>query len=390
VEKRRLAALEAEAATIVSRLAAEPAWKKLEAVRAKRDELDRRRARALVAIFNEKHYPYPKEPPGPYNVVQTEIDERIKAVEEIWNDETSAHPGKVPAVRNLLARHSQVLGALREAGRDTAPLEEAVRPYRLHSTADPLTVRTYFRDEEERDRLEYNRWVMTQHNPLQTAVATEPEREQVRITNEYRVMMGFSFSVTPGGASIEAVDGSSVVSILDQAQENGRVGLHAVRIDDRLVRSARGHSEDMARRGYFAHEAPPDAEKGLPGTTPFDRMSRAGYAGGGAGENIAQGQGDPMGAHLAWRHSSGHHRNMLSPWLDLGSGQSGSLWTQNFASGGAGEPVIPGRAVETTPADEMPEEPRPEEEAESPPEEEPGEPAPPPKEEPGDEAPPPK
>ena len=43
-----------------------------------------------------------------------------------------------------------------------------------------------------------------------------------------------------------------------------------------------------------------------------------------------------------WCHSSGHHRNILSAWVDMGSGQAGgALWTQNFGNGGGAAPVIP-------------------------------------------------
>jgi uncharacterized protein YkwD len=349
---RKVAALESEAAAIVGKLAVEPAYKKLEALKERREELDRRRKRALIAIFNEKHYPYPKEPPTEYAVVQEEIDRRIADVEEVWNDPISAHPGKAESVRKLLARHVQVVEELKKAGRDPTPQLQAVRPYSLHATGEPLTIQTYFRDEEERKAHEYSRWVMHDYNPLKNEVATEAEREQVRVTNEYRRMMAWQLTVTPPGAGIQAIDRTSVAKILDEGVETHRTLLLAVRIDDRLVRSARGHSEDMARRGFFAHTAPPDPARNLPATGPFERMTAAGYSGMGASENIAAGRGDPMSAHMAWRQSSGHHRNLLSFWVDLGSGQSGGLWTQNFGVGGGPEPVIPGRAGdETVPVD---------------------------------------
>ena len=43
------------------------------------------------------------------------------------------------------------------------------------------------------------------------------------------------------------------------------------------------HSKDMGDRNYFEHEAPE-------GTSPFERMTRAGYEWSGAAENIAMGQ----------------------------------------------------------------------------------------------------
>lgn len=48
----------------------------------------------------------------------------------------------------------------------------------------------------------------------------------------------------------------------------------------KLLQSSRGHSTDMATRGYFEHTSPE-------GTTPFTRMTGAGYNYSFAGENIA-------------------------------------------------------------------------------------------------------
>jgi uncharacterized protein YkwD len=119
------------------------------------------------------------------------------------------------------------------------------------------------------------------------------EIEQVRITNDYRIMMG----------------------------------RHAVEIDPRLVDSARGHSADMTRLGFFDHTSPITDKK-----TPFVRMAKAGYQGAG-GENISLGSETPQATHNAWYNSSGHHRNILNAgWTAMGSGQDGTHWTQNFGS----------------------------------------------------------
>ena len=60
-------------------------------------------------------------------------------------------------------------------------------------------------------------------------------------------------------------------------------------------------------------------------------MKLAGYQIAGGSENIYQGSGSPEAAHQGWIHSSGHHRNILTPaWVEMGSGSSGNLWTQNF------------------------------------------------------------
>jgi len=120
---------------------------------------------------------------------------------------------------------------------------------------------------------------------------TGNEVEQVRITNDYRIMMG----------------------------------RRALEIDPRLVQSARGHSRDMTQGGFFDHTSP------IPGKrTPFERMAKAGYPGGG-GENISLGMESPQATHDGWYNSSGHHRNILGAgWTAMGSGQDGRHWTQNF------------------------------------------------------------
>ena len=224
-----------------------------------------------------------------------------------------------------------------------AALVRAMAPYDLWVGETAITVRNFARDAAEKELLAYNRWVMDAHNPTMTAVATDPEREEVRITNEYRSMMGWSFGVESGPMAVEKLDNANVIANLDQARETGRTPLKALRLDDRLVRSARAHSVDMQRRGFFLHEAPANPATGEGPTMPWDRMGKAGYKGAGASENITAGRGSPLDAHLSWLHSSGHHRNILSNWDDLGVGQSGGLWTQNFGTGGGTPTVIPGR-----------------------------------------------
>ena len=61
-------------------------------------------------------------------------------------------------------------------------------------------------------------------------------------------------------------------------------------------------------------------------------MRLAGYDFG-VSENIAL-NGSAEGAHWAWRHSSGHHRNMLNPGhTEFGVGVNGRYYVQNFGRG---------------------------------------------------------
>ncbi len=102
-----------------------------------------------------------------------------------------------------------------------------------------------------------------------------------------------------------------------------------------LTAAARKHSEDMATRNFFSHNTPE-------GTTPFDRMKAAGYAGSTMGENIAAGNATAAKTMEQWMSSDGHCANIMSPkYTQLGVGYfpnpSSKLrhyWTQNFGAGG--------------------------------------------------------
>ena len=109
--------------------------------------------------------------------------------------------------------------------------------------------------------------------------------------------------------------------------ERARRNLVPLSIDERLRRAARGHSADMARRGFFAHQGPR-------GTSPFERMLAEGFERP-AGENIASGQRTPASVVRAWMHSTPHRRNILQPdFRTIGVGVHISAdipwWTQNF------------------------------------------------------------
>lgn len=137
-----------------------------------------------------------------------------------------------------------------------------------------------------------------------------------------------------------------------------QAGLPALASDDALSAVARGHSMDMAKRGYFEHATPE-------GSTASDRAAAAGYGcrkdygtfyTEGVAENIYSGRlyGSTMffgpvgvkdyltpreiadGAADGWMDSPGHRENILDPRYDrVGtgvavSGEESVLITQNF------------------------------------------------------------
>jgi uncharacterized protein YkwD len=335
--QEHIASLRDKAEGVLVQMGKQAAFKKLAKLTALRDELDKRREYALRAIFNEKHYPYPANKGAtPYRSVQNEVDARTAAVKEIWDDPYSVKISRKGPVGKLLDDFEKLTKQLEELGEETKGLKSRMEPYSGYVSDRPITVRRFFRNQKERELLAYNEWVMSQYNPARTEYASQPERNQVLITNEYRTMIGFMTTVTPGAAPFESIDETNVKEILDAGASGKLTPLKAVRVDNRLTTSARLHSLDMQKRGYFSHFAKPNPGTGQGQTSPHQRMNSAGYQGWGSGENIANGPTDPARAHWMWIHSSGHHRNILSNWEDLGSGQAGRLWTQNFASGGGG------------------------------------------------------
>ena len=102
-------------------------------------------------------------------------------------------------------------------------------------------------------------------------------------------------------------------------QERARHRLPALRNNAVLEDASQVHSDDMARRNFFAHETPE-------GGTPAQRMTAAGYPPGGVsvGENIYWGEeamATPVEAVDGWMHSPGHRENILRPqFAEMGVG----------------------------------------------------------------------
>ena len=105
----------------------------------------------------------------------------------------------------------------------------------------------------------------------------------------------------------------------------------ALKLDERLQRSARTHAGDMAMRDYFAHESPE-------GVTPVDRIREAGFRGCATGENIAAGQPTPETVVQGWLESPGHCANIREPaftrigvgYHPMPSNRFAHFWVQNF------------------------------------------------------------
>jgi uncharacterized protein YkwD len=107
-----------------------------------------------------------------------------------------------------------------------------------------------------------------------------------------------------------------------------------VRWNDTLAAASRLHAEDMARHNYISHS-------GRDGSSPAQRVERAGYRYRNTGENIAGGarmQADD--AVAGWIKSPGHCANLMNPaYTEMGAAfavnaasELGIYWAQAFGS----------------------------------------------------------
>jgi len=284
----------------VKKLATGPLEKQLANLAAQRAQLDAARTSAKELIFDEKKYFYPYKPPAvsgdryaEYVRVQAEIDRRVASLRAIWDDER----GKVrvpSSLRGDLDRLDWVSSRLGELGELDHALLARVEWARALPAGDSVTVRDYCATVAERQASDEWRRVEA-YNGIVARSLNASQRELLAITNGYRAMFGH----------------------------------RPLAIVKAVCEAATGHADEMSRLGYFAHMSPTPGRR-----TPYDRMKLAGYTFG-VSENIALVDG-ALGAHVAWCHSSGHHRNLLDPeHREFGLGANGRYWVQNFGSGTA-------------------------------------------------------
>lgn len=231
------------------------------------ERLEQARARALERIFDKATYK--DEDHGRSG--QADVDAAVELVRAAYGPVRALLDRDAGKLEKKAEAREALLGARPD---DLSPWERALRQHCLD--------RRVLLENEARKR-----------EPAgETPIPAE--REQVRRTNEYRLVMGRP----------------------------------ALAIDGRLVASARGHCQEMRRLDYFAHESPTDGRRSVQ-----ERVALAGLPGAAVGENIAKGYRSAQAAFDGWYHSAGHHRNMLgASWTAMGTGNDGDLWTQNYAT----------------------------------------------------------
>jgi len=107
-------------------------------------------------------------------------------------------------------------------------------------------------------------------------------------------------------------------------QQRARVGCAPLAWDGAAARAAQAHTDDMVRRGYFAHVSP---EGGNVGT----RVTAAGATWRAVAENIASGQSTAESVVQGWLRSPGHRANIENcVYTRQGVGYRDRVWTHVF------------------------------------------------------------
>ncbi|MFD9357533.1 CAP domain-containing protein [Streptomyces sp. NPDC060031] len=158
----------------------------------------------------------------------------------------------------------------------------------------------------------------------QPVVRTSPPPQPVRppvVTEKPQAPAPPKPSAPPASGAAAAV-----LSLVNQ--ERSAAGCSALTLNEKLTKAAQDHSEDMAAHGNMSHT-------GSDGSDPGGRITRAGYAWGTYGENVAYGYGTPEKVMEGWMNSPGHRENILNcsfKEIGIGLAQPNHYWTQDFGA----------------------------------------------------------
>jgi uncharacterized protein YkwD len=157
-------------------------------------------------------------------------------------------------------------------------------------------------------------------------------------SGELRVVLAAPFA--PAVGESEQTAGQRVLDLINQARATPRVcgnrkynAARPLRWNDQLAAASLAHAEDMARGNYFSHTA-------RDGSSPAQRVERAGYRYRSLGENIAGGQLKPEDAVAGWLKSPPHCANLMNgAFSEMGvayavnsKSEMGVYWAQEFGA----------------------------------------------------------
>jgi len=104
--------------------------------------------------------------------------------------------------------------------------------------------------------------------------------------------------------SLSAVYASVLVTLTNQ--NRAMADIAELEVNPLLERAAQLKADDMASKGYFAHNTPD-------GKTPWYWLDEAGYKYVFAGENLAVNFTESEDVERAWMNSRGHFLNIMNP-----------------------------------------------------------------------------
>ncbi len=100
-----------------------------------------------------------------------------------------------------------------------------------------------------------------------------------------------------------AITSLNVINLTNQSRS--AYSLSSLTESDVLAKAAQAKADDMASKGYFAHQSPD-------GRSPWDFIQSAGYNYLAAGENLAVNFTEAENVEQAWMNSAGHKANILN------------------------------------------------------------------------------
>ncbi|MFI8306186.1 CAP domain-containing protein [Streptomyces sp. NPDC085927] len=162
--------------------------------------------------------------------------------------------------------------------------------------------------------------------PKPTAAAPKPTTAAPKPTTAGPEPSASASSPAATGAPEATGAIAKVVEIVNA--ERGKAGCSPVKVNTALTEAAQKHSEDMAASSNMSHT-------GSDGSSPDDRITRAGYSWSTYGENVAYGYSTPEQVMAGWMASPGHKENILNcafKEIGVGLAQPGSYWTQDFGT----------------------------------------------------------
>ncbi|QEV04671.1 CAP domain-containing protein [Streptomyces prasinus] len=227
-----------------------------------------------------------------------------------WNDTDRHHRGDSPRRDEPTAAPSNTPTATASASKTGAPQRGSAEPsHKPKKTATPASASEPTATAPK----------PTTAAPKPTAAAPKP------VTAGPEPSAGAS-----SPASTDAPEASGAVAAVVEIvnAERGKAGCSPVKVNATLTEAAQEHSEDMAASRNMSHT-------GSDGSSPDDRITRAGYSWSTYGENVAYGYSTPEQVMAGWMDSPGHRENILNcafEEIGVGLAQPGSYWTQDFGT----------------------------------------------------------